>query len=105
MMIGGIGSAFAAEGSGSVVWLGFAAILLGVLGIIGGALSNRSPGKASLLQALAGFFGFIAVSLFWVLAGVLLLIGALMAFLSRDRGSSVEQDTTTTEGQEPRPQV
>jgi hypothetical protein len=105
MMIGGIGSAFAAEGSGSVVWLGFAAILLGVLGIIGGALSNRSPGKASLLQAMAGFFGFIAVSLFWILAGVLLLIGALMAFLGRDRGSSTQVAASRTDQHESRPLV
>lgn len=83
MTVGGIGSAFEAEGSGSIVGLGFAAIMLGVLGIIGGALSNRSPGAASLLQAVAGVLGFIAISLFWVLAGVLLLAGALFAFLGR----------------------
>lgn len=92
MMIGGIGSAFAAEGSGSVVWLGFGAILLGVLGIIGGALSNRSPGKASLLQAIAGLFGFLAISLFWILAGVMLLLGALMAFLGRKGQGTPRQD-------------
>jgi hypothetical protein len=91
MMVGGIGSAFEAEGSGSVAGLGFAAILLGVLGIVGGALSNRSPGKASLIQAIAGLFGFIAISLFWVLAGVLLLVGALLAFLGR--GSQTTEPT------------
>jgi hypothetical protein len=95
MMVGGIGSAFEAEGAGSIAGLGFAAILLGVLGIIGGALSHRSPGKASLLQALAGVFGFIAVSLFWVLAGVLLLVGALIAFLARNRTSGDQQSSSS----------
>lgn len=83
MMVGGIGSAFQAEGSGSVAGLGFAAILLGVIGIVGGALSNRSPGAASVLQGIAGILGFIAISLFWILAGFLLLTGALLALLSR----------------------
>jgi hypothetical protein len=91
MMVGGIGSAFDAEGSGSVVGLGFAAIMLGVLGIIGGAVSNRSPKAAAILQTIAGILGFIAVSLFWVLAGVLLLIGALMAFLGRKSPSNTLQ--------------
>ena len=105
MMIGGIGSAFAAEGSGSVVGLGFGAILLGVLGIIGGALSNRSPGKASLLQAIAGFLGFIAIWLFWTLAGVLLLIGALMAFLGRSPATSASQPAIHPDKNEPQTQI
>lgn len=96
MMVGGIGSAFEADGSGSIAGLGFAAIMLGVLGIIGGALSHRNPGKASLLQAIAGFFGFIAISLFWVLAGVLLLAGALMAFLSYRSSKSSDVGATPT---------
>lgn len=101
MMVGGIGSAFEAEGSGSVVGLGFAAIMLGVLGIIGGALSNRSPGTASILQIIAAIGGFIAVSLFWVLSGVLLIAGGVMAFLARrkraDPGNTSTQPQTGPE--------
>lgn len=105
MMVGGIGSAFDAEGSGSIVGLGFAAIMLGVLGIIGGALSNRNPKVASILQGIAGFLGFIAISLFWLLAGVLLLVGALLAFLSRNssrtaiqQGNQLEASSGNLEG-------
>jgi hypothetical protein len=100
MLVGGIGSAFDAEGSGMVAGLGFAAIMLGVLGIIGGALANRSPGASAILQAAAGLFGFIAVSLFWVLAGVLLLIGALMAFLGRHREAAQPGAASTSEAPE-----
>ncbi len=92
MMVGGIGSAFDAEGSGSVVGLGFAAILLGVFGIVGGALSNRSPGAAGIVQAVVGVLGFVAISLFWVLAGVLLIAGAVFAFLSRRSTKGTSHD-------------
>ena len=104
MLVGGIGSAFEAEGSGSVVGLGFAAILLGVLGIIGGALSNRSPGKAGIVQAIAGLAGFIAISLFWVLSGVLLLLGALMAFLGYRSTQRAELAPNETDFDKPQPQ-
>jgi hypothetical protein len=65
-----------------------------VLGIIGGALSNRNPKVAAILQAITGLLGFIAISLFWILAGVLLLVGALMAFLSRNSSSSALKQGT-----------
>lgn len=97
MLVGGVGSAFDADGSGSIVGLGFAAIMLGVLGIVGGALSNRSPGVSAILQCIAGLLGFIAVSLFWTLAGVLLLIGAVLALLSWRRSRSQRTNEEASE--------
>lgn len=85
MMIGGAGAAFEAEGSGTVAGLGFAGFFLGVLGIVGGALSKSKPKPAAIMQGLSGVLGFIAVSAFWLLAGPLLLIGAFLAY----RGSKV----------------
>jgi hypothetical protein len=86
MVVGGVGSAFEAEGSGTVTGLGLAAIFIAVVGIIGGALAKGKPTVASILQALTCVFGFIAVSLFWIISGPLFLVGALLAFLGRPKG-------------------
>jgi hypothetical protein len=83
MTIGGAGAAFEAADAGTIVGLGFAAVFIGIVGIVGGALAPRYPKAAAILQLVSGVLGFIAVSLFWIFSGILLLIGALMAFLGR----------------------
>lgn len=83
MTVGGLGTALEAEGAGTVTWLGFAAILLGVLGVAGGGVALRYPRAGALLQLIAGLGGFIAISWFWIPSGVCLLAGALLAFLGR----------------------
>ncbi|MDQ3784408.1 MAG: hypothetical protein M3360_05950 [Actinomycetota bacterium] len=87
LFIGGLGGALGGEGAGEVAGLGFVAIFLAVAGIVGGALAKSKPVAAAWLQLGAGIFGFIAVSLAWLIAGPLLLIGALLAFLGRPRQS------------------
>lgn len=81
--VGGIGSAFETEGASTVVGLGWSALLLSILGIIGGALALAKPRFAALLMLVAGIGGFISVSLFYIIAGPLLLVGSLLAFLGR----------------------
>ena len=83
MLFGGAGAAFQAEGSGTIVGLGIAAVFIGVVGIVGGALAPRYPKAAALLQLFSCVAGFIAVSLFWIFSGILLLIGAGLAFFGR----------------------
>lgn len=83
MLIGGAGAAFQADDSGTIVGLGFAAIFIGVLGIVGGAVALRYPKAAAIIQLISCVAGFIAVSLFWIFSGILLLIGAGLAFLGR----------------------
>lgn len=81
LVVGGLGAAFEANDSGLVLGLGLGACLLGVCGIVGGALAPRYPIISAILQAGVGLMGFIAVSLFWVLSGILLLVGAILATL------------------------
>lgn len=83
MMIGGIGVAFEAEDAGMIGSLGFLAILLGIAGVVGGALATRKPKAAAIIELIAGLSGFIAVSMFWIPAGLCLIVGALLAFLGR----------------------
>ena len=85
MLVGGAGAVFAAQGAGTVVGLGFAAVFIGVVGIVGGALAPRYPRVAAILQAASGILGFIAVSLFWIFSGILLIIGAILAFFGHER--------------------
>ena len=84
MTIGGVGAAFEASDSGTITGLGFAAVFIGVLGIVGGAVAPRYPKAAAIIQLISCVAGFIAVSLFWIFSGILLLIGAGLAFLGRN---------------------
>lgn len=97
MTVGGIGSAVGSEGSGTVVGLGMAAIFLSVLAIVGGALAGRHPGLTAIIELVAGIGGFIAISFFWILSGPLLIVGALLAFLSWRSTRSLERRTATAE--------
>lgn len=54
MTVGGLGTALEAEGAGTVTGLGFAALLLGVVGIAGGGLALRYPRAGAVLQLVAG---------------------------------------------------
>ena len=86
MLFGGAGAAFQASGSGTIVGLGFAAVFIGVVGIVGGALEPRHPKAEAVLQLFSCVAGFVAVSLFWIFSGILLLIGAGLAFFGRRAG-------------------
>jgi hypothetical protein len=81
--IGAIGTATGAQGSDTVTGLGWAALALSVVGIVGGALALAKPRLAAVLMLIAGIGGFIAISLAYVVSGPLLIIGALLAFLGR----------------------
>lgn len=90
MMVGGLGEALEAEGAGAVTALGFVAFFLAVLGIVGGALSHSRPKAAAICQLIAGVGGFLAISLFWLLSGPLLVLGAIFAWLGRPKVTHAE---------------
>lgn len=83
MVVGGAGAALNAEGGGTVTGLGFAAVFIAVAAIVGAALANKSPMASWILLLLTGIAGFIAVSAFWIISGILLLVGALLEFIAR----------------------
>lgn len=83
MLVGGAGAAFEATDSGTVIGLGVA-VFIGVLAIVGGALAPRYPKAAAIIQLISCVTGFIAISLFWIFSGILLLIGAALAFFGRN---------------------
>jgi len=79
LIVGGLGSAFDVSDADLIIYLGFGAILLGVLGIIGGAIVNKNNKMAGGLMLASGILGFIAVSAFWTIAGILLIVGGILA--------------------------
>ncbi len=79
MLMGGAGVLLAAE-TESVIWLGSIGAVLGAVGIFGGSIATSNTSMAIALLIIAGLGGFVAVSLFWLLPGALLLVAALMAW-------------------------
>jgi hypothetical protein len=83
LLFGGLGSAFDATGAESIVARSFVAVFVGVVAIIGGALALRYPKVSAILQLITGVLGLILIGLFWIFSVILLLAGALLAFLGR----------------------
>lgn len=82
LFVGGIGSAFGAEGAETVTGLGFAAIPLAIVGIVGGALAMSKPKAAAWLQLISAVGGLIAISAAYAVAFVCLLVGAVLAWVA-----------------------
>jgi hypothetical protein len=78
------------------VVLGFIALGLAIVGIVGGALAQAKPRVAALLMLIAGIGGFIAVSAFWIVSGLLLIIGAVLAFLGRAPRTALPSSVSAT---------
>lgn len=83
LLLGGLGSAFDAAGAGSIVGRSFFAVFVGVIAIVGGALAIRYPKVSAILQLITGVMGLLLIGLFWLFSVILLLVGALLAFLGR----------------------
>ncbi len=84
LIVGGIGSAANANWGGLVVIAGLLALGLSVLGIIGGVLVDTNPTTGALLLGIAGVGGFICIQWGFILSGPFLLVGAVLAYMSRN---------------------
>ena len=75
------------EGAGAgeeIAVLGLVAFVASVVGLVGGAIAIPKPKAAAVLMLVAGIAGLIAISVAFIPATILLLIGALLAFLGRN---------------------
>jgi len=82
MTLGGLVTVFGADGS-SVVGLGFVAMLFSILGIVGSAISKNRTKLAGYFLLISGIGGFICISWFWIITGILFIISGLMGILSK----------------------
>ncbi len=82
LFVGGIGGAFGAEGAETIVGLGWAAIPISIMGIVGGAISQAKPKGAGILMLISGVGGFIAISAGYLFGGPLLIVGGILALVA-----------------------
>lgn len=83
MTLGGIGSAFEADGANQIVGLGFAAMLFSILGIIGGSIAKSKTKLAGIFLLVSGVGGFICISLFYTISGILFIVAGLIGVFSK----------------------
>src|SRR5215207_11080650 len=78
LMVGGVGAAVEPEGASQVIGLGWSALGLSLLGLIGAALWIAKPQLATLIMATAGVAIVLSISMFAVIARPLFLVAALL---------------------------
>jgi hypothetical protein len=81
IVFGGLGAVFEAKDSGVILGIGLGACFLGVCGIVGGALALRLPIVSAIIQGGVGLMSLLVAGWFWVLACLLLVMGAVLAAL------------------------
>ncbi|PFC89764.1 hypothetical protein CN308_30175 [Bacillus cereus] len=87
LFIGGLGSALEADGANTVIGLGWGAVALSVLGIVGSVMVRSKAKVGGIMMTIAAIGGFICISLIYLLPGVLLLIGGLMGVFRKDKAA------------------
>ncbi|MEK4841550.1 DUF4064 domain-containing protein [Bacillus sp. FSL L8-0152] len=87
LFIGGLGSALEADGANTVIGLGWGAVALSVLGIVGSVMVRSKAKAGGIMMTVAAIGGFICISLIYLLPGVLLLIGGLMGIFRKDKAT------------------
>lgn len=85
LFIGGVGEAFGAEDASSVTGLGWGALLLSILGIIGASISKSKPKLAGALMLVSGIGGFICISLFYLISGILFIVAGFIGVFSKKK--------------------
>ncbi|EEM56591.1 MULTISPECIES: DUF4064 domain-containing protein [Bacillus cereus group] len=87
LLIGGMGAAFEAEGATTIIGLGWGAVGLSILGIVGSVMVRSKAKAGGIMMTVAAIGGFICISIFFLLPGVLLLIGGLMGIFRKVKAS------------------
>ncbi|HWO95763.1 MAG TPA: DUF4064 domain-containing protein, partial [Bacillus sp. (in: firmicutes)] len=86
LFIGGVDAAI--NGSSNIIGLGWTAVILSILGIVGSVVVKGKPKLGGIFMLVAGIGGFICVSFAYILSGVLLIIAGVMGVFRKDKTSS-----------------
>lgn len=87
LLIGGMGAAFEADGANTIIGLGWGAVGLSILGIVGSVMVRSKAKVGGIMMTVAAIGGFICISIVYLLPGVLLLIGGLMGIFRKDKAA------------------
>ncbi|QGQ46626.1 DUF4064 domain-containing protein [Metabacillus sediminilitoris] len=88
IFVGVLDEAF--SGSTEISGLGWSAVLLSILGIVGSVIVKRKPKLGGAFMTIAAIGGTISIFVFYILPGVLLFIGGIMGLFRKDKTKSVE---------------
>jgi hypothetical protein len=83
LMVGGVGAAVEPEGASQVIGLGWSALGLSLLGLIGAALWIAKPQLATLIMSTVGVAIVFSISMFAVIARPLFLVRRFWAEFGR----------------------
>ena len=84
MTFGGIGVAIGGDGASSIVGLGFAAIIFSITGLVGSTITKGKRKVGGWMMIGSAIAGTISISAFFILPGLLLLIGGIMALMIKE---------------------
>ncbi|WP_420973904.1 DUF4064 domain-containing protein [Bacillus thuringiensis] len=87
LLIGGMGAAFEADRANTVIGLGWGAVALSILGIVGSVMVRSKAKVGGIMMTVAAIGGFICISIIYLLPGVLLLIDGLMGIFRKDKAT------------------
>jgi hypothetical protein len=82
MTIGGIASAFG--GGNQVILLGLSAMLFSIVGLVGGCITKGKKKIGGWMMIGSAIGGTISISGFFILPGLLFLIGGIMALVRKE---------------------
>ncbi|WP_237690877.1 DUF4064 domain-containing protein [Paenibacillus caui] len=85
MFVGSIDAAFSETGTSSITGLAISALIFSILGIVGAAFSKAKPKLAGWFMLVSGVAGFISISFFYILSGVLFVVAGFMGILSKKK--------------------
>ena len=66
------------------------------MGIIGGAMAKGKPKAAGIMMIISAVGGMIAVSLAYIIPGILLVIGGVLALIESKKITSANENTIST---------
>lgn len=65
----------------SAIAMAYLSIPISLVGLIGGAMAFAKPKAAGIMMLIAGVGGFVTITVAYLLAGPLLIVGAIMALV------------------------
>lgn len=92
LTIGGAAVAFGAKGGATVGVLGFVAMLLSILGIVGAAIVKKNSKLGGVFMTIAAVGGVICISAFYILPGILLIIAGLMGLIKKSSKAAAKNN-------------
>jgi hypothetical protein len=84
LLVGGLGRLLHLPLSRLIAGLGWGALIASVVGLVGAALAISRPKVAGALMIIAAVGGFFSLYVFYVVAGLLLLVGGFLALFAQE---------------------